>query len=104
MIGLPPGSALDVSIWGGPETHLGQVEIINYRGVEGNNLYPRARPKSLGILHISCAVGNMDEFTAKLDRTGIAWTDHGHVSTLPTSGQTIHLYSPAGLRIEAFSQ
>jgi len=104
MIGLPSGAALDVSIWGKSEEPFGQIEIVEYRGVEGADLYPRARPKSRGILHIAYTVRDIDELTALLDRSGIPWTDHGRVDTLPVRGQAIHFQSPAGLRIDAFSE
>ena len=103
MIGLPPGSALDVSIWGRQGHPLGQLEIIDYRGVEGRNLYPRARPPALGILHVSYRVEDLDALVSKLDRSGLDWTGHGEVETLAASGRAIHFFSPSGLRIEAFS-
>ncbi|MGI9329524.1 MAG: VOC family protein, partial [Gammaproteobacteria bacterium] len=52
MIGLPPGSALNVSIWGSPDQDFGRMELIEYQGARGNNLYPRARPRALGILRV----------------------------------------------------
>jgi len=102
MIGLPPGSALDVSIWGTSGEALGQMEIIEYRGVAGNDLYPRAVPKQRGILHVSYAVENLADFTRLLDQAGIAWSDKGLRSILPGTGQFIRFQSPAGMRIEAF--
>ncbi len=104
MIGLPPGSALDVSIWGEKESHLGQIEIIDYRGVEGTDLYPRAKPKSLGILHVSYTVRDLGKFQDRLEQAGLDFSRHGRVNILPASGEAIHFYSPAGLRIEVFSE
>jgi catechol 2,3-dioxygenase-like lactoylglutathione lyase family enzyme len=104
MIGLPPGSALDVSIWGGSGSPLGQVEIIDYRGVEGTDLYPGAKPGARGILHISYPVKDLPALTRKLDTANIAWQDHGRVEALPVRGKAIHFHSPAGLRIEAWSE
>jgi hypothetical protein len=104
MIGLPPGAALDVSIWGEHSSPLDQVEIIDYRGVEGDDLYPSAKPKSLGILHITYKAKNLDQLTARLDQSGISWTDHGELQILPATGRAIHFKSPAGFRIEVFSE
>lgn len=51
MIGLPGGSALDITILGG-ERHLGQLEIIAYEGAAGTDRYPLTRPPARGILGI----------------------------------------------------
>ena len=67
MIGLPPGAALDVSIWGKADQPYGQVEVIEYRGVDGNNLYSRATPKSLGILHVSYEAPRLTPIRRLLD-------------------------------------
>jgi len=100
MIGLPPGAALDVSIWGRSDQPFGQIEVIEYRGVEGNNLYSRAKPKSLGILHVSYATSRLAPVRRLLDARRIEFSEHGPVSTLYGSGPVISLRSPAGFRIE----
>jgi catechol 2,3-dioxygenase-like lactoylglutathione lyase family enzyme len=104
MIGLPPGSALDVSIWGAAGEAFGQMEVINYRGSEGNNLYPRAVPKQRGILQIGYESEDLAELTRKLDQAGIAWSDRGKFQVLYGSGRIIRLRSPGGLRIEVFQR
>lgn len=100
MIGLPPGAALDVSIWGRADQPYGQVEVIEYRGVEGNNLYSRATPKSLGILHVSYEAPRLAPIRRLLDARRIEFSEYGSVSTLYGSGAVISLRSPAGFRIE----
>jgi len=100
MIGLPQGSALDVSIWGSADNPLGEMEVIDYRGVEGNDLYARTVPKFTGALHLTYEVARLEEFTSRLDRAGISWTDLGQRSTLSASGSFIRVLSPGGLRIE----
>jgi catechol 2,3-dioxygenase-like lactoylglutathione lyase family enzyme len=102
MIGLPPGSALDVSIWGRPGQALGQVEIIEYRGAEGNDLYSSAVPKQRGILHVTYAIEGLKDFTQLLDQSGIPWSDKGLRSILPGTGRFIRFQSPGGMHIEAF--
>ena len=63
---MPPGSGLDVSIWGRADNDFGDIEIIEYQGVRGRNLYPLARPKALGVLHISYIVSDATELRTRL--------------------------------------
>ena len=100
MVGLPPGAALDVSIWGRAGEPFGQVEIIDYRGTEGANLYPRAVPGARGIFQIGYAVEDLAEFRQRLDGFGIDYAEHGRIGGLLGARQVLTLHSPAGLRIE----
>jgi len=102
MVGLPAGAALDVSIWGDKDNAFGQMEIVNYRGVEGRNLYPHAVPKQRGILLVTYETAHLQYLTGLLDRAGIRWTQGGQLSTLQGSGRFIRLCSPAGLHIDVF--
>jgi len=102
MVGLPPGAALDVSIWGREGEDLGGIEIIEYQGVEGADLYPRARPKALGILHIAYVVPDATLLRERLDQLGVVVEEHDDVTTLVGSGRVISFVSPAGLRIEVY--
>jgi catechol 2,3-dioxygenase-like lactoylglutathione lyase family enzyme len=104
MVGLPPGAALDVSIWGREGQDLGGIEIIEYRGVSGTDLYPRARPKALGILHINYVVADATALRERLAKRGVEVTDHGRVSSLLAAGDVFSFTSPAGLRIEIVEQ
>ena len=100
MVGLPAGAALDVSIWGRAGQPLGQVEIIDYRGTDGADLYPRAVPGARGIFQIGYRVGGLDHFRRRLDALGIDVVDNGPVASLVGDGKTLTFRSPAGLRIE----
>lgn len=100
MIGLPPGAALDVSIWGRAGAPYGQIEVIDYRGVDGNDLYPRARPPSTGILHVSYELDRIEPLMRKLDDRHIGFSEHGVVTTLLGRGPVLSFRSPAGFRIE----
>lgn len=102
MIGLPPGSALDVSIWGVAGEAFGQMEIIEYRGVEGNNLYSKTVPKHRGILHVTYATQDLSKLIRVLEQAGIPWSEGGHRFILPGTGRFIRFHSPAGFRIEVF--
>ena len=102
MVGLPPGAALDVSIWGRDGYDLGGIEIIDYRGVEGQDRYPRARPKARGILHISYVVDDASALRQRLSARSVAVTDHGTRSTLVATGRAWSFASPAGLVIYVY--
>ena len=102
MVGLPPGAALDVSIWGNADNPFGQMEIIDYRGVEGADLYPRAMPRQRGILHVTYAAADLEELIRSLDGAGIAWTDKGAVASLSGAGRFTRFRSPAGFQIQVF--
>lgn len=101
MIGLPPGVALHASVWGHPDEPMGQIEVIEYRGADGDNLFPRARPKALGVLHISFETESIGALRQRLAAAGIEFVEHGPTATLATSGETISFLTPAGMRIEA---
>ena len=50
MIGLPPGSWLEIAIFG--EGPYGGVEVVWYGGVESRDLTPLARPPNTGLLDL----------------------------------------------------
>lgn len=100
MVGLPPGAKLDVSIWGTPGQPLGQMEIIDYRGVDGNDLYARAKPKATGVLHLRFNTNDLQPVLDRLASRDWPITDHGSTSTLHGEGRMISFITPAGLRIE----
>jgi catechol 2,3-dioxygenase-like lactoylglutathione lyase family enzyme len=101
MVGLPAGAYLDVSVLGQESEHFGRIEIVDYQGVEGRNLFPNAKPKALGTLHVSYQLPNLEPLQARLAEAGIEYTNHGVIETLLGSGEVISFHSPAGLRIEA---
>lgn len=100
MVGLPPGAGLDVSVLGHEEEHFGRIEIVDYQGVDGTNLYPKARPKALGTLHVSYMSQDLKAVRSRLGLAGVPITEYGQVTTLFGSGQAIAFASPAGMRIE----
>lgn len=102
MIGLPSGAALDVSIWGKPGLSFGGIEIIEYQGVSGTNLYPRAVPKALGVLHITYVVQSAAELQERLSMQEVPVTHHGELQTLVAKGQVHSFLSPAGLGIYVY--
>lgn len=103
MIGLPPGAALDASVWGQPNSPMGQMEIIEYRGADGADLYPRTRPPALGILHVVFESEALASVCERLKNSNTEFVEHGEIATLAGAGERISFSSPAGLRIEVFS-
>lgn len=101
MVGLPPGTALDIRIVGDREAHFGLMEIVEYQGVEGRDRYSLARPRALGTLHVSYLVGDLAPLKERLRAYGSEFEEHPRVETLFGSGPAISFHSPAGLRIEA---
>ncbi len=99
MVGLPAGSALDVSIWGKANQQFGRMEIIEYQGVRGNNLYPKAVPKSLGILHVTYLTDGLESLKATLADHDIGFKFVENTKTIYSSGSTLSFLSPAGLRL-----
>ncbi len=102
MIGLPAGSGLDVSIWGNAQQPLGQIELIDYRGVQGNDLYPITIPTQLGILHVSYEVADLEAFKQKLHAAGLSHQDREFRDVIFGSGKFIRFRTPSGMNIEAF--
>ncbi len=101
MIGLRPGSGLDVRILGQGEERFGLTEIVNYQGVEGTDRYPLAKPKALGTLHVSYVLDDLAPLMARLSASKIAFAEHEAADTLFGDSPSISFDSSAGLRIEA---
>lgn len=102
MIGLPSGSSLDVSIWGNGNQPQGQIEVIEYRGTKGHNLYPVTVPTQLGILHVSYEVTDLEAFKQKLHSSGINAVARDYREVVFGSGPFIRFRTPSGMNIEAF--
>jgi catechol 2,3-dioxygenase-like lactoylglutathione lyase family enzyme len=101
MVGLPPGSALDVRIVGDRSTRFGLMEIVDYHGVEGTDRYAQARPKALGTLHVTYFVDDLESLKQSIAANGLAFEENPAIETLFGNGPSIEFLSPAGLRIEA---
>lgn len=100
MVGLPPGAGLDVSIWGRQSQPLGELEIIDYQGVGGRDLYPKARPKATGILHVNFISDDLAPLIERLVAVGVDYSVVNDVSSVLGMGRVVIFQSPAGLRVE----
>ncbi len=99
MIGLPAGAALEVSIWGDPAEPLGQIEIIEYRGVTGRNLYPRARAPATGILELCYSAADAGPIRERFRAADIPIVQHDRIDALVAKGSMLTAHSPAGFSI-----
>ncbi|MEY2624419.1 MAG: hypothetical protein EBT64_02710 [Gammaproteobacteria bacterium] len=105
-IGLPPGGALDVRIFGDSDYDYGRLEIVQYEGVKSKDLYSRATPPARGFLSVTFFVKDIDDVlrrAASLQQSRGAGAmrapprDHGVIDTIFGQVRLATLISPAGL-------
>ena len=108
-IGLPPGGALDVRIFGAEGYDYGRLEIVQYEGVQSNDLYPTIKAPARGLLSVTFFVPDVAAVLARAatlaSEAGVgamraAPMDHGVVSTIFGKTHMATLTSPAGVRID----
>ena len=102
VVGLPPGSMLEMKLLGDPAEALGRVELIAYVGATGENLYPRARPPATGVLALRFAVADLSAWRARAEQSNTKVEVHGELQTVFGSAHMLSCRSPAGCRIEVF--
>ena len=108
-IGLPPGGALDVRIFGDSTYDYGRLEIVQYEGVQSKDLYPRALPPARGFLSVTFFVkdiGAVLKRASSLQQSKgskamrSSTCDHGLVGTIFGRSRMATLVSPAGLVVQ----
>ena len=114
LMGLPPGHVLDISRWGevgtAPDERaqvgmaLGQIELIDFSGVRGTDLYPVAIPTQLGILHVTYTVRNLDHFRQRLRAAGVHLNERHYREVIIGSGRFIRFRTPAGMNAGAYQE
>jgi len=102
--GLPQGTELDLRLLGGSGNLFGRMELIEYVGVAGEDLFRPAKPPARGILRCGFSVGSEDEFAARAAAQGIAIHREIEVDVIFGRGRLVELSSPAGLRIEVLER
>ena len=100
MVGLPAGAKLDMHILGDPDDPLGRIELVQYVGVTGTDLYPRARPPACGFLGVAFDSGDLDGLAARARAGDHPVRNMESVRTLAGDGRRALVTSPAGMRIE----
>lgn len=104
LMGQLSGSALDIGRWGVAGQPLGQIELIDFRGARGSDLYPVAVPTQLGILHVSYAVSDLAAFKLQLHAAGIHHNERDYRDVIFGSGHFIRFRTPAGMSVEAYAE
>lgn len=104
LMGQLSGSALDIGRWGVAGQPLGQIELIDFRGARGSDLYPVAVPTQLGILHVSYNVSDLAAFKQQLHSAGIHHNERDYRDVIFGSGHFIRFRTPAGMSVEAYAE
>ncbi|MEM1260790.1 MAG: hypothetical protein AAGH76_00190 [Pseudomonadota bacterium] len=96
MIGLPSGAILDITMMGDKNHPFGEMEIIQYGGTNGRNLYASTQAPARGILELHFHTDDPDALSKTLGRpiTVLNVTD-----TLLARGPAYRLRSPVGLTV-----
>lgn len=97
--GLPPGTVLDLHLLGEPDNLFGRMELIEYVGVSGTDLFTHARPPATGIMSCGFEVASLDEFLALAKKNSLATEICEPAKLLPGNGAMVRLSSPAGFSI-----
>lgn len=100
-VGLPPGARLDIRIMGDTKLDYGRIEIVQYEGVSGRNLYPRAKPPARGMLSVTYFVPEVESIVARGAALGVR--DLGVVDGVYGVGRMATTTTPAGLRVDLFA-
>lgn len=100
VVGLPPGSALDMRVLGDHDNLFGRVELIAYEGLTGDNLFPAARPPATGSLGARFVVTDLAQCIEAATTMGATVSDHGVVELLSGTARLVALHTPVGFYIE----
>jgi len=101
IIGLPPGKSLHMHILGDKYDWYGRVELIEYQGISGKNLYPRAQAPATGALHLSYETNDIRKILDNAAQLNIEVNNLGKLKTL-TSFEPMLAYqltTPAGFKL-----
>ncbi|MEM8982378.1 MAG: hypothetical protein AAGC71_05090 [Pseudomonadota bacterium] len=96
MIGLPAGASLDITMLGDEAQPFGEMEIIQYGGTNGRDLYPATQPPARGIVDIHLHADDPAALAATLD-CPVETCSVGE--TLLAAGPAYRLRSPAGMAV-----
>lgn len=105
LVGLPPGGALVMRLYGGDQP-IGRFEFVSYRGATGENRYGLAQPPAVGLLHPRVRVEWLDAPALPGDAasTGLRLGPVYEGTLLGTETRSRMLEAPGGMRIELLEQ
>ena len=103
VTGLPPGTRWLIRILGDKDRFEGQIELVEYRGVESKNRYDRAVPGALGLIELTYEVADMQPIIQSLKSQKHAYTIHNRITLLEQCYDVIRLRSPAGMPLQIIS-
>ena len=98
IVGLPPGKALDMRLLGDTNSWFGRVELIEYQGVSGENLYTKAQAPATGALHL---VFKTDDLTESVNRLN-TYDEMGKMLSISSGiyeGKILPVTTPAGFKL-----
>jgi len=102
--GLPPGTQWLIKILGAPNNLQGQIELIEYRGVDGDNLYARAKPGALGLTGVTYQVNGLKEIADYLNDIEISHRQVPNVVLANMCYDALLLRTPAGMPVQLLEQ
>ena len=90
---------LDLHLLGNPDNLFGRMELIEYTGVNGADLFPRLLAPATGILNCGFKLSGIEEFRNRAIAAGFSVTEHTLSDLIFGSGVLLSLISPAGFRL-----
>jgi catechol 2,3-dioxygenase-like lactoylglutathione lyase family enzyme len=97
--GLPAGTTLDLHLLGDPANMFGRMELIEYVGVGGRNLFPQAVPPATGILQCGFVVDALDDFMARPATSNAGAQELSVASLIFATGRIAGMVSPSGYQV-----
>jgi hypothetical protein len=102
--GLPAGTVLDLHLLGEPQNLFGRMELIEYVGVRGTDLFAAAIPPASGILGCGFEVESLEAFRKNAVANEIVVRNLPESDLLFGRGHLSELSSPAGLSIQVLER
>ena len=98
IVGLPKGKALDMRLLGDTNSWFGRIELIEYQGIAGNDLYAKAHAPATGALHLVYKTSN---YIQSLDNLA-EYNGKGQELSLASGryqGNILPVTTPAGFKL-----
>ena len=103
VTGLPPGTRWLIRILGDEDRFEGQIELVEYRGVEGENRYDRAVPGARGLTELTYEVAALKAIVQLLESQNYNYSVHNNIKLFEHCYDVVRLRSPAGMPLQVIS-